>query len=147
MAYLVSVGITDVRRVLNDDTNDVWNDGDIIAYLNEAILIIKNTVPLYFDDLDEVTASTDTINIENVYRPLVTLFATARCYEQDEQDYKAQKQMNEFESRRVEMEEKILQSDAYQVKIDALVEAGTIVPDYVRDVYFVSNEPDELPDE
>lgn len=142
MAYLVSVAITDVRRVLNDDTTDVWTDDDIIAYVNESLLLIKNTIPEYFDTLVEVTLATDTIIIDNVYRSLVTLFASARCLEQDEQDYKAQKQMNEFEARRVEMEDKIYTSVAYQTKLDAAIVAGTISTDYVKDVYF-DNYSDE----
>jgi hypothetical protein len=147
MAYLVSKAITDVRRVLNDDTEDVWTDDDIIAYVNEAILIIKNTIPIYFDTLVEIDDSADTIEIESVYKPLITLFASARCFEQDEQDYRGQKQMNEFESRRVEMEDKILDSDAYQAKLDAAILAGTVTEDYVRDVYFEDySEEDEIAD-
>lgn len=146
MAYTLLDARFDTRRHLKDDTENVWSNIDINAFVNEAILIIKNTVPLYFTTLLEVSSDTDTITIDNVYKKLISLFASARCFEQDEQNYRAVKNMNEFESRREEMKYEILDSDAYADILAQAQEDGDYTQDYVIDVYFDStSDDDEVP--
>lgn len=136
MAYDIDTCVEDVRRVLNDDTENVWTNTTIKYYINNAISIIKNTVPEYFTTLVKVT--TGDILIDSVYEELLVLFATARCLEQDEQDYRAAKQMNEFESRRSEMEEKIYSSSAYATII------ATADQEYVIDEQELYEEYDDV---
>lgn len=141
--YALSNAITDTRRHLKDDTQNVWTDEDIKYFINEAISMIKKTIPEYFTALHRVPSSDvadttpNTIHIEEEYENLIPLFASARCFEQDEQNYRAVKQMNEFEARKLDMEEKVRDSDAY-----ALIIAG--IEEAVRDVYFDADD-EEIP--
>jgi len=110
---LVSFAIQKVREDLNDFTQSVWKDEHIIDFINEAIIDIKNTVPEYYTDLDEIETQQDTINIPNAYKFLITLFASARCFEQDEQHYRASQRMNEYEIKKSRMEVQILDNLEY----------------------------------
>lgn len=140
--YTLALANTDTRRHLKDATQNVWTDDDIQYFINESLLLIKSTLPEYFTTLHKVPNSDvldttpNTIHIDEEYEHLIPLFASARCFEQDEQNYRATKQMNEFEARKAEMEIKILDSDAYAAIIAALE------TDAVRDVYFDINDED-----
>lgn len=138
MSYTLATAITDTRRHLKDTTENVWTDDDITYFINEAINIIRKVAVPYFDDLVEVVNTSDTILIDNEFKFLIPIFASARCFEQDEQNYRATKQMNEFESRREEMEIKILDSDEYAELI------ADLETDAVKDVYFTSSDTDEV---
>ena len=117
MAYALSTAITDTRRLLKDSTENVWTNSDITYFINQAIDIIKNTIPEYFTSLQRVTSGN--IIIDEAYELLIVLYSASKCFEQDEQDYKSSKLLNEFESRRIEMIDTIKESDAYKTILDA----------------------------
>lgn len=132
MAYTLTKAITDTRIHLKDTTENVWTDNHITYFINEAICIMRKVAVPYFSGLLEVSNLTDVINIDSDYKFLLPLFASARCFEQDEQNYRAVKQMNEFESRREEVENKIFESDEYSALVASNESEG------VADVYFDS---------
>lgn len=136
--YTQAQAIIDTRRHLKDTTQNVWTDDDIKQFINDAIALIRKSVPLYFVNLYPVPYDDDgvqnfTINIDPDYELLIPLFAAARCFEQDEQHYRAVQKMNEFENRKAEMVEEITNSDEYAAIVEALGETGM---DAVKDVYF-----------
>lgn len=124
--------ITDTRRYLKDKTQSIWTDADITAFVNDAIRIVKNSLPLYFANLVPVSLPNDPIAINDNYGFLFGLYASSRCFEQDEQNYRAVQKMNEFENRRTEMINEILDSDEYA---DLLVQSGGTT-DYITDAYY-----------
>jgi len=140
MSITLSQAITQTRHYLKDTTENVWTNVEIIAFIDEAIGIIKKTVPLWFTTLTRITNPTVTtaanlaqlIVIDVDYANLISIFASARCFEQDEQFYRGVQKMNEFEARKLEMEDDIYASDEYA----ALLAASTTVTDeHVEDVY------------
>jgi hypothetical protein len=137
MAYTLANAITATRRHLKDTTENVWTDADITAFVNEAILVIKDSVPEYFTDLDEVTNTTDEIDIDSRYTYLIPLFSSSRCFDQDEQFYRATKQMNEFEARLETATEKIYMSDAYATA------TTNVESESVEDVYSDTADSDD----
>ena len=139
MNYTQALAIIDTRRHLKDSTQNVWTDEDIKYFIDEAIGLIKNSLPLYFatlhkiEDVDPLDVTPTAIHIKTDYEMLIPVFASARCFEQDEQNYRAVQKMNEFESRKVDMMNEILDSDEYAAILEA---AGTSGIDAVKDVYF-----------
>lgn len=133
--------IAQTRVHLKDTTQNVWTNADIVIFCNDAIRIIRKTVPLYFTALVPVAANAETVHIDSDYEYLIPLFCAARCFEQDEQHYRAVQKMNEFETRREEMMNEVLASDEYA---DLLAAQGDNDGDYVRDVYHGATTDDEL---
>ena len=138
MSYTLLNAVTDVQRHLKDSTENVWTLTDIKASINESILVIKQALPEYFTTLVEVTNNTDVIYIDNNYKNLIPLFASARCFEQDEQYYRATQKMNEFETRLQNAIDKIYESSAYSDLID------TDELESISDVYYDSDESDNI---
>jgi hypothetical protein len=146
MAYTIKEAIADTRRHLKDTSENVWTDVDIVEFVNEAINIVKSTIPEYFTDLITVIDKTDTtpININSMYVKMLSLFASSRCFDQDEQYYRATNKMNEFEARRGDMEIQIRDSKEYADKIALDDPDGSLYKDYVVDEYYA--EPQEIND-
>lgn len=142
MAYSQAQANIDTRRHLKDVTQNIWTDDDIKQFINDAITLIRQAVPLYFTTLhtvphtDSLGTVTYDINIDEDYEMLIPLFAASRCFEQDEQHYRATQKMNEFETRLVVMVTNIMESDAYEEILKAREALGLTNTDYVRDVYF-----------
>lgn len=131
--YTLLEAVQDTRILLNDTTESVWTNKQITYYLNEAISIVKKTVPEHFELLTHVQADNDEIYIDEYYKMLLPLFASARCFDQDEQHYRSTQKMNEFEIRRVEMETDILNNlDESEEEIAERANKN----DYVIDTYY-----------
>ena len=138
MSFTLQDAIIETRRYLKDNTESVWTDDDITAFINEALMLIKADLPEFFTDLEEVIEDSDEILLPNTYKKLPCLFASARCFEQDEQNFRAVQKMNEFETRKLDMITQIMNSKEYQDKINdpenPYYETGI---DYVVDVYHI----------
>jgi hypothetical protein len=150
MAYTQAQAVIDTRRHLKDTTQNIWTDDDIKQFINDAIALIRQAVPLYFTNLQAVPYEVDgvkhsTINIDSDYEMLIPLFAAARCFEQDEQHYRAVQKMNEFESRLVVMVTNIMESDAYADLLARQEEEGILRTDAIKDVYFKRTNNSSLP--
>jgi len=131
--------VIETRRHLKDYTETVWTDVDIKDFINRGILMIKKQVPEYFTDLLPVYNDSYSIVIDMEYEGLPAIFAASRCFEQDEQHYRATSKRNEFESALLDMETELKNSQKYMDKV-----SGTYESDYVRDVYYDLEEDDEL---
>jgi hypothetical protein len=152
MPYTLKNARDDTRRYLKDTTESVWTNADINAFINEGIRIIKATIPEYFTDLEEIDLSVnDADNVEIImdddggiglnYTNLIPIFASARCFEQDEQHYRATQKMNEFESRKLDMEYKVTASKDYSDKISET--GGDTGIDYIVDKYFDNDDSED----
>lgn len=145
--YTLAKAITKTRRYLKDSSESVWTNNDIKDFINEGMLLIKRTIPEYFYDLVEVYDDAVIIQLEAYYKDMPCIYAASRCFEQDEQHYRATQKRNEFESQLEDMDSQIRGSIEYSDKI-----ANPLNPyfdrmemDYVRDVYYTNNlETDEI---
>lgn len=133
MPFTLALAKTAAQRLVGDDTTNIWSNSDLVGYINEAIVIIRGTIPEYFTSLSEVANDTDIITIDADYKYLIPLFASARMFEQDEQSFRGVQKLNEFETRRALMKSDIESSKAYSDKLD---QDGTNNIDYVIDSYY-----------
>lgn len=132
--------INDTRIILNDTSESVWTTSMIISFINEGILDIKSSIPEYFTDLNEVSNVSDVIGIDNIYKRLISIFTASRCFFLDEQYYKSTELRNDYEQRKQNAIDKILESDEYVTKIN---EDGSTSTEVVKDVYF-DNESNDV---
>ena len=108
MSVTLNSVVVQTRHYLKDSTENVWTNVEILAFIDESIGIIKKSVPLYFATLTRLVNPTiatavnlaQIINIDADYSNLLAIFASARCFEQDEQSFRAIQKMNEFESKK-----------------------------------------------
>jgi len=102
-----------VRSMTRDFTNATFREQDIIEWINEGIERFAQVIPELKDLEPLLSNSKKPILIPPRYRHLLAVYATSRCFGQDERHYQSTTYMNEFE-----------------VKLDELkmaVESGDIV--------------------
>jgi predicted RNA-binding protein with RPS1 domain len=135
MSTTLQAVINATRRHLKDSTENVWTNADIVEFIDEAIGLIRKTNALYFTNLLRITNKlnlTQTITIDDDYAILLSIFAASRCFEQDEQHYRASQKRNEFEALKSDMEEKIIESKEYG---DLLAADDELATETIKDVY------------
>lgn len=102
-----------VRALTRDFSNAIFREIDIIDFLNEGIDRISQVIP-ELDGMVHLLSHTDVpILLPTKFHNLLPLYATARCFGQDERHYQSSTFMNEFE---------VKLSD-----LKALIETGDIV--------------------
>lgn len=126
-----------VRSFTRDFSNSIFREQDIIDYLNEGINRIKQLIP-EFRDVNSLTENNSVpLLLPEMYHHLIPVYATSRCFGQDERHYQASTFMNEFETKVDELKSAIAEGSI--VVIDP--ETGEPVDvtynvDYVVDTYF-----------
>lgn len=133
------------RSYLRDFSGSIFREVDIQAYLNEAIERVKEVVPELRGMTDDVTDGQDLTLMPDYKQYLLAVYAAARCFAQDENEYKGGTMMNEFEAKLDELRE-----DIESGKIVITDENGDVVTvdeewtiDYVEDVYYYESYEDE----
>ena len=115
---------------------NIFAKNDIIEYINEGIDRVSN-IP----ELEEMEYL---VNDEDVpmYLPprshhLLSIYASARCFEIDERFYQGVQRMNEFENKLENLESDIAEGKIIIIDEETGDEVkGNYNVDYVRDVYF-----------
>ena len=126
--------IQKVRRYVRDTTGTIFQEHDIIDFINEGINRLKRIPEL--KGMKMLTVNQEKVIIlPREYHYLISLYASSRCYAQDERHYQATTSMNEFE---IKMEELI--ADISEGKVIIRDAQGNQIldeneMDYVRDVY------------
>ena len=86
-----------VRSLTRDFSNSIFREADIIDFINEGIDRIKQSIR----ELKGMTHLSTNLAIPSLlpdeYHHLLAIYATARCFGQDERHYQASTHMNEFE--------------------------------------------------
>jgi hypothetical protein len=133
---------TRVRSLTRDLSKSIFRTSDIYDYMNEGVDRLRSYIPelsgmVYFT----IDASTPT-PLPDSWHHLVAIYATARCFAQDEQHHQASTYMNEFEVKMSELKLMIQNGD-----VEIVVDDAAVVPrysdDYVRNVYFNDNNFDD----
>lgn len=124
-----------VRININDKAGSVFTNDDILLYINEGVDRVKSHSALKSIEHMLEQDSTPT-PLPSEYHYLLAVYATARCFAQDERYYQATSFMNEFEHKFNELSDKInsgevIISDSDGNRIDA-----EYVEDFVINKYF-----------
>lgn len=101
-----------VRAITRDLTNSIFREQDIRDFINEGVNRIQQRVPELRGMTSLIALQENVKTLPKPYHHLLSVYATARCFAQDERHYQATTYMNEFE---VKLEE--LKSD---------IEAGSV---------------------
>ena len=89
--------ISRVRSNTRDFSNSIFRETDIIDYLNEGINRFKQVIPELLGVVPLLAQNQEVILIPSQYQVLLSTYASARCFAQDERHYQATTLMNEFE--------------------------------------------------
>ena len=126
--------ITRVRQYTRDTTGSLFAQEDIIAFINEGIDRTRRYK--FFKDMEHLTSLSDEPKyLPNQYHHLLAVYASSRCFTQDEQTYLAEQFMNEYEFKTQEVE---LLVNEGELDIDGFDGDNSNKPfDAVKNVYFV----------
>lgn len=141
--------LVDLRRLVRlytrDENSYLFSDKTIQLFLNEAINRIKQykifegMVKLVLDDDEPVL-------LPERYHHMLALYASSRCFENDQRFYEAVERRNEFESL---LEGLISEIQAGNIVITKIVDGEKVVVedttnclDAIKDVYFTRGVKD-----
>jgi len=143
--------VKDVRRLINEASPAIWLNADIYAFINGAFrrirTIDKRLTVTRCPDLT-LDASVPAIPGNGDWDDLFVLFAVARCFEQDRQNYPAVKYMNEFENKLneyINFLDNLTSADwaaVYDETDTSAFDVTTNETDYVTDEYFAGSSVD-----
>ena len=132
-----------VRSLTRDITNSVFREQDIIDFLNEGIDRFVQSM-IEFESMEYLNSqSAIPYLIPRQYQHLLSVYATARCFGQDEQLNQATTFMNEFEFKLGELKEKIESGLITIVDLEGNPVEDKYIEDAVTDVYFNHRVIDE----
>lgn len=89
--------IARVRAITRDRTASVFLEADIISFLDEAIDRCKQIIVELADEVYLTTATTAPALIPEKFQHLLAIYASSRCFFQDDRHFQATNLMNEFE--------------------------------------------------
>lgn len=85
------------RSLTRDFTNSIFREQDIIDFINEGLNRFKQVIPEVKNAERLINRDSDVEYIPEEYQHLLSVYATSRCFGQDERHYQATTYMNEFE--------------------------------------------------
>lgn len=120
-----------VRILTRDLTGSIFREHDIVDFINEGINRFVQVIP-ELKDLEELNNNTDVPSlIPKQYQHLLAVYATSRCFGQDERHYQASNLMNEFEVKLDELKMNIENGTIAILDGDGNVVENDIPIDYV----------------
>lgn len=99
--------IARIRANTRDFSNSIFRIQDIIDYINEGINRFKQVIPELSGMVDLLSDSQEPVLLPQAYHHLIAIYASAKCFAQDERFYQATTLMNEFEVKLQELQGKI----------------------------------------
>lgn len=128
-----------VRALTRDFSNSIFREEDVIDFINEGIERFQQVIPQLENLPYLLSNDSEPEMIPARYQHLLAVYATSRCFNQDERHYQASTYMNEFETKLDDMKSKI---EAGEVNILDPETGEPILaehaPDYVTDTYFMN---------
>ncbi len=120
-----------VRSMTRDFAESIFRESDIHDWLNESISRFAQVIP-EFNGLKFLYSNSDVPALIPLrYRHLLAVYATSRCFGQDERHYQATTYMNEFEVKLDELKTAIENGEIEIVDEDGNVIGRDIPIDYV----------------
>jgi len=131
--------INDTRRKTGDKTGSIFTTSDITYCINEAIDRVRFSE--YFADMVSLTTVEQSpILLPDQYHHLLSTYATARCFEQDERHYQSVQRMNEFEFKLDALIAKVEEGTIVISDEDGNTVESTYETDFVENVYYNSRD-------
>jgi hypothetical protein len=122
---------------LRDFGLTAFREIDVVRYINEGIERVIQIVP-QFDDMVELTYDTQSpIVLPKAYHHLLSVYASARLFAQDDRFHQSATLMNEFEIKMAGMYEDLMSGDLIAYDVDGNEIDFSRPPDYVRNEYFL----------
>ena len=135
--------IARVRSLTRDFSNSIFREADIVAFLNEGVERFKQAIPQFRNEVTLDNNNAEPLLIPSYYHHILSVYASSRCFSQDERHYQATTLMNEFEVKLEELKSKI-ESGEIVIKDPETGEdiTTTNTTDYVYDNYFMKKNYD-----
>lgn len=133
-----------IQSYTRDFFGTVFREIDFENYINEGIdrmkidIVELDTMPYLNDDADVPTM------LPQSYHYMLALYASSRCYAQDEQHFPAGNYRNEFEDLLRELQAKIANGDIVIKNADGDVIVADTNVEYVTDIYFAGYVSEEV---
>lgn len=125
-----------VRNNTRDLTNSVFRLTDIVMFINEGVDRMKQIIP-QLDGMLSLDVPEQVPNIlPSKYHHLLALYATSRCFGQDERHYQATNFMNEFEVKVDEFRSKVENGEIVLLDGTGIPIEDPYTEDYVDLSYF-----------
>ena len=127
-----------VRVHARDFNHTIFRQSDITMFLNEGIDRFQQTFP----QLPEIPYLLfDTSEVEIIpknYIHLLANYSVSRLFAQDERQYEATTQMNEFEIKLNELKSQVESGEVVFLDLTGVAISDDSKLDYVTDVYFLN---------
>ena len=129
-----------VRMLTRDFSNSIFREEDIIAFINEGIERFQQIIP----ELENLSYLTTNDSVPEMiplrYHHLLAVYATSRCFGQDERHYQASTFMNEFEQKLDELNAKIQGGEIEIIDpVTGLPIESDNETEYVKNNYYFKN--------
>ena len=134
--------INRTRTYTRDFTGSIYREVDILIFMEEAynrFAIIPEFSNLVYDGIKANPVPL----IPYRYQHLLPIYASSRCFFQDEQDYRAGTLMNEFETKLEELKSLIESGDIIIKDADGIAVVNSLANGYVVNEYFDATISDE----
>jgi len=127
-----------VRIITRDLDDSIFRKADIYDFLNEGIDRVKQSIQelvgmIYLPIIDDTASDLiEPILLPAQFHVLLAIYASSRCFYQDERHYQASNLMNEFETKLAELKALVESGEVVITNVDIIV-----VEEFVEDTYFV----------
>ena len=99
--------IARVRSLTRDFSNSIFREADIVSFLNEGVERFKQAIPQFRNEVTLENNNSEPLLIPSYYHHILSVYASSRCFSQDERHYQSTTLMNEFETKIDELNQKI----------------------------------------
>lgn len=132
-----------VRALTRDLTSTIFREEDIVSFINEGIDRCGQIIP-QLSTMTYLAGTSDVpILLPNAYHSLLAIYATGRCFGQDERHYQGSTFMNEFEQKMDELKVNVENSRVVLTNPDGTVVDASLGTDSVRDNYFFERDSNQ----
>lgn len=131
--------INRTRSYVRDDIGALFKQEDITSWLNEAIDRVREVIYPLNGMIALNGSSEEPLLMPNEWHYILALYSASRCSTQDEQEYRANNFMSEFEMKLLELKERIENGDIVILDADGKpipVKSNLGDMDMVQNVYF-----------
>lgn len=124
--------VSRVRTLTRDFANSVFREADIVDFIDEGIDRVAQVIPELVGLIHLPLATSVPTLIPERFQHLLSIYASSRCFYQDERHYQATNLMNEFEVKLDEFKGLVQSGDVVIVDGTGAAVEVTIPVDYVE---------------
>lgn len=95
--------VSRVRALTRDFSNSIFREQDILDFINEGVNRFKQVISELRSMQKLLSPTQEPTPLPEEFHHLLALYASSRCFSQDERHYQATTLMNEFETKLEEL--------------------------------------------